>query len=213
MTVTHARSDLRRAVFLDRDGVINVHRDDYVKGWHEFRFLADALRALKQLASLDVLVIVVTNQSVIDRGIVSRATLDEMHRRMRGVIHANCGRIDDVYFCPHLPQIGCACRKPASGLLLRAAEEHGIDLSRSFIVGDRWSDMTAGRNVGCRGYWITADQSPEAAPDVSIVSGLGEAVSAIVNDLADEDAFAPATSSDRHAVTVPSTTLQTDLRA
>ncbi len=213
MTVTQPSADLRRAVFLDRDGVINVHRDDYVKGWHEFRFQSDALPALQKLALLDVLVIVVTNQSVIDRGIVSRSTLDDLHRRMCDVIHSSGGRIDDVFYCPHLPQVGCTCRKPASGMLLRADERYGIDLSRSFIVGDRWSDMTAGRNVGCRGFWITADEAPPADPDVTIVSNLGQAVSTIVDALADELVVARATSSDQDSNYLHSTTRKTDLRA
>lgn len=140
---------LRRAVFLDRDGVINRNRADHVKSWGEFEFLPGALASLRRLAQLPWLVIVVTNQSAIGRGLVSQSVVDEIHQRMMAEISAAGGRIDAVFYCPHRPDEGCDCRKPQPGLLLQAARELAVDLARSVLIGDAESDVRAAQAVGC----------------------------------------------------------------
>ncbi len=143
-------SQRQTAVFLDRDGVINANRADYVLNSEQFRFLPGALRALAMLRAAGRAVIVVTNQTVIGKGLMSVETLDEMHARMRGTVEASGGSILDVLYCPHLASANCACRKPKPGLLYMAAERHVIDLSESFYVGDALSDIQAGQAAGCR---------------------------------------------------------------
>lgn len=139
-----------RAVFLDRDGVINANRPDHVKSWEEFAFLPGALHALRLLRAAGWTTVVVTNQAVIGRGIVSPAVVQAIERRMLEAVQAFGGRIAAVFHCPHRPEDGCDCRKPRPGLLLRAAERFGLDLAQSYLIGDALTDITAGRIVGCR---------------------------------------------------------------
>src|SRR5262249_2073394 len=139
----------RRAVFLDRDGVIN---DAIVRGDRPYPPAAvDELRippgtadALARLKQQDFLLIVVTNQPDVARGKQQRDTVDEIPRRLRAELP-----LDDVFTCFHDDADACDCRKPRPGLLLRAAREYGIDLSRSYMAGDRWRDIDAGANAGC----------------------------------------------------------------
>jgi D-glycero-D-manno-heptose 1,7-bisphosphate phosphatase len=138
----------RPTVFLDRDGVVNRNRDDYVKCWREFEFLPGSLEALRLLASHGARVIVVTNQSAIGRGIVSRETVDAIHRRMVAEVNAHGGRIDAVLCCPHAPEEGCRCRKPQPGLLLDAIRTFGVDPEVSCFVGDSLSDIKAAHAAG-----------------------------------------------------------------
>lgn len=137
------------AVFLDRDGVINENRSDYVKSWEEFVFLPRSLAALRALAAGGAPTIVISNQAAIGRGLVARATVDAIHRHMGEAISAEGGRIDAVYYCPHHPAEGCDCRKPRPGLLLQAAAAYQIDLQRSYFIGDSIGDVEAALAVGC----------------------------------------------------------------
>ncbi len=138
----------RRAIFLDRDGVINANRPDHVKGWDEFVFLSRALDALRKMAASDFLVIVTTNQSAVHRGLIDVATMREIHARMTRSIERAGGRIDAIYYCPHLPEENCDCRKPRPGLYLQAAKSWDIDLARSYVVGDALVDMQAAHAIG-----------------------------------------------------------------
>lgn len=138
------------AVFVDRDGVINQERRDYVTHWDEFRFLPGAVEALAALTQAGLDLFIVTNQSAIHRGIVSLDEVEGLHRRMVAALNAAGGHVRGIYLCPHTPEEGCACRKPRPGLLLRAAAEHDLDLTRCYLIGDKLSDMEAGRAVGCR---------------------------------------------------------------
>lgn len=140
----------RRAIFLDRDGVINVNRPDHVKSWDEFVFLPNALAALARLAASDFLVIVTTNQSAIARGLTSVETVRAIHARMSAAVTRAGGRIDAVYFCPHHPDAKCACRKPQPGLFLQAARDFAIDCARSFVIGDAFSDVAAALAIGAQ---------------------------------------------------------------
>jgi len=138
------------AVFLDRDGVINENRDDYVKSWGEFRFLPGAPEAVARLSRAGLRIFVVTNQSVINRGLVSRSRIDALNARMVRELRRRGGSIEAVACCPHRPDEGCDCRKPRAGLFLELSRRYAIDLSAAAVVGDALSDIEAGKAAGCR---------------------------------------------------------------
>jgi D-glycero-D-manno-heptose 1,7-bisphosphate phosphatase len=179
---------VRRAVFIDRDGVICRNRDDYVKGWEEFVFLCGSLQALRRLAGLDLPIVVVTNQSVINRHMVPVEVVEDINARMVRAIEAAGGRIDRVLICPHRPDEGCACRKPQPGLLLTAAVEFGLDLAQCYLIGDAKTDMQAGRAVGCHRYLVLTGRGRrqlircwvDGERGFAVVPNLGAAVNAIV---------------------------------
>jgi D-glycero-D-manno-heptose 1,7-bisphosphate phosphatase len=132
-----------KAVFLDRDGVINRDSPDYIKSWEEFEFLPSSRQAIALLCNVGLDVFVVTNQSVINRGMVSVKTLEDMHRRMASGIEEAGGCIKEIFYCPHRPEEACNCRKPAPGLILQAMAKHGIMPSDAVMVGDSLKDMEA----------------------------------------------------------------------
>lgn len=141
---------LRPAVFLDRDGVIIENRANYVRALSEVAFIPGALAAIAHLAPSAFAVVVVTNQSAVGRGLVTLAMVQATHAFLRAEIQAAGGRLDGIYFCPHAPTAGCACRKPAPGLLLQAAAELHLDLTASVMVGDNLTDVQAAQAAGVR---------------------------------------------------------------
>jgi histidinol-phosphate phosphatase family protein len=143
-----------RAIFLDRDGVICENRSDYVKSWSEFQFLPEVKNSLAALSRLGLPIIVVTNQSIVNRGIVSNSVIDDIHQHMIADLAAHGGRIDRVIYCPHHPEDNCDCRKPKPGMLLQMAREMKIDLTHSYLVGDATTDLVAARQVGCRTFLV-----------------------------------------------------------
>lgn len=150
-----------RTIFLDRDGVINRNRarGDYVKSWEEFQFLPGALGAIAKLTKAGFRLLVVTNQACVGKEIVPWITVQEIHARMMQEIARAGGRIDAVLCCPHTPQAGCDCRKPAPGLLRRAREEYGVDLGQALLVGDSVVDVQTADAVGM--------------PAIMVLTGLG----------------------------------------
>jgi D-glycero-D-manno-heptose 1,7-bisphosphate phosphatase len=153
-----------RAVFLDRDGVIVTPefrdgRSFAPKTLDAFRLYDSAPECLRSLKQAGFLLVVVTNQPDVGKGEIAPETLDEMHRRMREALP-----IDDVRVCTHTREDGCACRKPRPGMLLGAAAALGIALDRSFMIGDRESDVAAGRAAGCRTIFIDLDYAAEPKP-------------------------------------------------
>ena len=179
---------VHRAAFIDRDGVICRNRDDYVKSWSEFVFLRGALRSLARLARLRLRVVVITNQSIINRHIVPVQVVEDIHARMVQTVAEAGGRIDRVLYCPHRPDEHCTCRKPEPGLLLQAAEELGLDLLGSYLIGDAETDMQAGRAVGCHRYLVLTGRGKRqlircwrhSEAGFTVVPNLGSAVNAIV---------------------------------
>ena len=142
------------AVFLDRDGTINEQMG-YINHISRFVLLPGAARAIRTLNERNIPVVVVTNQSGLARGYFPPSLLEEVHLKMERELAAEGAHIDGLYICPHHPEAkeeqfrkDCNCRKPKTGLLEQAAAELGIDLQRSFIVGDRWSDLKCGFRVG-----------------------------------------------------------------
>lgn len=135
-------------IFLDRDGVINENRPDYVKSWSEFRFLPGALEAIAKLSRAGHRIVVCTNQAGVARGCLSAKTVDEIHRRMLAQVVKAGGRIEKVYYCPHGKDERCLCRKPRPGMLLRARQELSLDLTNAVFVGDSITDIRAGLAAG-----------------------------------------------------------------
>ncbi len=149
------------AVFLDRDGVINRNRPDHVKSWEEFEFLPGVPQAISRLARWGVRVFVITNQAIINRGIVSTATVDAIHRRMVHEIERHGGRIEAIACCPHRSDERCSCRKPAPGLLLDLAHAHGLNLAETAVIGDALSDVEAGQAVGSQAILVLTGRGLE----------------------------------------------------
>lgn len=135
-------------IFLDRDGVINENRSDYVKSWSEFRFLPGSREAIAQLTRAGHRIVVCTNQAGVACGSISVETVHEIHCRMVAAIREVGGEIEKVYFCPHAKDEGCACRKPRPGLLLRARDELGLDMHDAVFIGDSITDIRAGLATG-----------------------------------------------------------------
>lgn len=139
----------KRTVFLDRDGVINRDSPNYIKSWDEFRFLPGSLEALNLLTQHGFEVIVITNQSVINRGMLAMEVLEDMHGRLRRTVERTGGGIQDIFFCPHRPEENCPCRKPNPGLIQRARERYQLDLKQCIMVGDSAKDIETGIRAGC----------------------------------------------------------------
>jgi D-glycero-D-manno-heptose 1,7-bisphosphate phosphatase len=179
---------MRKAVFLDRDGVINRNLPAYVRSWEEFVFLDGVIDALRHLARTDLAVIVASNQSAVNRGFTSLEKVDEINTKMVAAVERQGGRIDAVLYCPHRPDEGCGCRKPEPGLLLAAAGRFAIDLRRSYFIGDAISDVEAALAAGVQPLLVLTGQGCEQAPllaqrgyqDVPVLKDLGEAVAWIV---------------------------------
>lgn len=140
----------RRFLFLDRDGVLNWDRPDYVKSWSEFEFCPDTLAALRHLHQHHVGVIVVSNQSALHRGYIDWASFWYMHRQIIHHIREAGGDILAAFYCPHRPDEGCSCRKPLPGMLWGAAKLFRITLQSAVMIGDRATDVLTARNAGCR---------------------------------------------------------------
>ncbi len=178
----------RRAVFLDRDGVIIDNRDDYVKSWDEVEVLPGALDALARLAETDFAVVLVSNQSPIGRGILTAADVEAINERLRALVEGQGGRLDAMYYCPHTPEEGCPCRKPAPGMLIQAAADLRLSLTESYMVGDALSDVQAGQAAGATAIFVLSGlgrrQLMQPRPPVlrpfHIVPDLVEAVALIL---------------------------------
>ena len=138
-------------VFLDRDGVINRDSPDYIKNWDEFEFLPGSLEALRLLSEAGFHLILITNQSMIRRGMVPLDVLEHIHRQLKAAVAAAGGKLLDVFFCPHRPDENCDCRKPRPGLIQQACRQYGIDPAASVMIGDSAKDILCGRNAGCGG--------------------------------------------------------------
>jgi len=161
------------AVFLDRDGTINIEKD-YLVDKREFAFIPGAPEAIRALKRAGFLVVVVTNQSGIARGYFSAAQVKRLHTYMQSQLQGYFTHVDAFYMCPHHPSAGsgpytraCTCRKGEAGMLFDAAHDLNIDLATSYMVGDKVADLEAGFNAGCRsvlvrtGYGDETCQKPE----------------------------------------------------
>lgn len=147
--------ELRKAAFLDRDGVINIDHA-YVHRWEEFEWVEGVLEAARRLSEAGYLLVIVTNQSGIGRGYYTEEDFERLNREVRRAFEEAGAPLAGIYFCPHHPikalepyRKECGCRKPAPGMLLEAARDLNINLSQSLMVGDKVSDMQAHRLRAC----------------------------------------------------------------
>ena len=164
MEDTPASQDARRAILLDRDGVINVKlpQDRYVCSPAEFEFVRGAIEALALLRELGFLLVVVTNQRGIALGCHNEDDLHKVHEYMGEELLKNGIILDAIYYCPHDSIDNCECRKPAPGMILEACHDLNIDLANSYMVGDSPSDIAAGRKAGSLTVRIGDGQDYEA---------------------------------------------------
>lgn len=177
-------------VFLDRDGTLN--RDTgYITSPSDLVLFDGVVEAMARLKRAGSALVLVTNQSAIGRGLMTETDLEAIHRRLGAALSAGGGELDGVFFCPHRPDAGCRCRKPAIGLVEQAVAKLGVDARHSYMVGDKSMDMELARNVGAVGVLVTtSDYSHEAVRAVrmgqldvgTIASSLAEAVEWILRD-------------------------------
>jgi D-glycero-D-manno-heptose 1,7-bisphosphate phosphatase len=144
---------LKQAVFLDRDGTIS-EEVGYLNHVSRFRMFPFVPAAIRKLNDSGLVVVVVTNQSGVGRGYFPESLVHDVHKVMIEQLSAAGAHLDGVYYCPHVSGELCACRKPGAGMLVRASEEHSIDLKRSFVVGDRYGDVELAHRVGARSILV-----------------------------------------------------------
>jgi D-glycero-D-manno-heptose 1,7-bisphosphate phosphatase len=171
---------VKRAVFLDRDGVINANierngRSVAPASLAEFRIFPGVQSAVRRLKRAGFLVIVVTNQPDVAAGRTARETVEAMHAAVRKDIE-----IDDILVCYHAEADGCTCRKPRPGMMVTAAARHAVVLGRSYVVGDRWRDIEAGRASGCFTILVGEGRSDERSIPNEVVRSLPDAVYCIL---------------------------------
>ena len=176
------------AIFLDRDGVLIENRPDYVREWSEVNIFPEAIDALSFPAIRNYKIVIVTNQSAVGRGLISLEIAEDINNELVNRIRADGGQVDAVYMCPHAPADGCFCRKPKPGLLLQAAQDLSLDLQRSWMIGDAWSDLQAGQAAGIRqpillrtgrGAEQLLKARPKSIPSPMIFDNLVQAMMAI----------------------------------
>ena len=134
-------------IFLDRDGIINKKRNDYVKNINEFEFLPNIFEAIKKINELGFKIIIITNQSVVNRQIISEEELKGIHKYMMNEFKEKSCEISKIYYCPHKPNENCDCRKPNVGMIQQAVKDLDIDLSNSLLIGDSDSDIEAAEKM------------------------------------------------------------------
>jgi D-glycero-D-manno-heptose 1,7-bisphosphate phosphatase len=148
-----------KAVFLDRDGVINYEVGDYIMRLEDFKILPHVITGLKKLQELGFLLIVVTNQGGIAKGLYTHQTFQSMHDYLDKELEKHQIKITEVYYCPHHPITSeCLCRKPGSILVEKAIAKYGIDPSLSWFIGDKQRDMDAGAAAGVKGILIEPNE-------------------------------------------------------
>jgi len=188
---------MKRAVFLDRDGVIS-EEVGYLSDVSQLQLIPEAAQAVHLLNATGLKVFIITNQSGVARGFFSETQIKEVHRALETMLSAEKAYIDAIYYCPHYPEgtiagyrRACDCRKPSPGMLNQAADEHGIDLTKSYLVGDKLTDIESAQRAGARGILVLTgygkdeaekidDDSP--AKPVCIAQNLLEAAKWIIED-------------------------------
>ena len=168
-----------KLVILDRDGVINYDSDQYIKSPEEWKPIPGSLAAIARLNQAGYRVVVATNQSGIGRGLFETDTLVAIHDKMNKALALMGGRIDAIFFCPHTNDDQCDCRKPKPGMLLRATSEWGLDLGKSFMIGDHAKDMGAAKAAGCKAVLIRREYNQNAGAEL-VAGDLEEAVRKVI---------------------------------
>jgi len=144
---------LKFAVFVDRDGTICFDKH-YLADPAGLELIPTVAEGIRKMNEARVPVIMVTNQSGIGRGKFCESTLKDIHDELKRLLASEGAKVDDIFFCPHLPDAGCGCRKPAPGMLLQAKEKYGLDLTKSYVIGDRMMDIELAHSVGAMGVLV-----------------------------------------------------------
>ena len=139
-----------KAIFLDRDGILNKNRNDYVKNIDELEIHPSIGNFVKKLDENGFLIFVVTNQSAINRGLTTHENVEKIHSKIQSFLNQFGTKINRFYYCPHTPSENCDCRKPKPGLLIKAIKDFSINPSSSWMIGDMDTDVAAGNSVGCK---------------------------------------------------------------
>lgn len=178
-----AKAAHKPSVLVDRDGVLVKNRDDYVKSTREMEILPGALEALAALSKKEYRVFVVTNQSAIGRGLTTLAQVDKIHSRLAREVRRFGGEIEAFLVCPHTPEDGCECRKPAPGLLFQARDRYGVDLDSAVMIGDWETDAQAARAAGCTSILVMDGRAGDKAGNGAdhTVKDISEAVELIIS--------------------------------
>lgn len=149
--------NFKKAIFFDRDGVINKERKNYVKNTSELEIFPNIVEPIKKLRGSGFSIIVITNQSAINRGLTTHQKVSEIHSTIQEFLKKNGTYIDRFYYCPHKPDENCQCRKPKPGLFLRAADELQLNLKLSWMIGDSDTDIQAALAAGCKSLKISSN--------------------------------------------------------
>lgn len=186
----HEMMPKQPAVFIDRDGVIN-HDPGHLHKITQLQIFPGVPEAISLLNGRKILAIVVTNQSAVARGLITEDGVKKIHKEIENILFQGNARIDRFYYCPHHPdaelpeyRVDCNCRKPATGMFEQAAEEFGIDLEKSYVIGDSFREIEAARSLGCTSIAVECGSSDfgDSTPDYK-VGNLYEAVELIVGKL------------------------------
>lgn len=154
---------MKKAILLDRDGVINFDSKHYIKSVSEFTFIPGSVDAIVKLTQAGYRIGVATNQSGISRGLYSEQTLLDIHDYLLDTVVQQGGKIEAIEYCPHLPIERCACRKPEAGMLYRLSEKMGIDLKDSYYLGDRISDILVAQKIQAQAVVILSKMTDRKA--------------------------------------------------
>jgi D-glycero-D-manno-heptose 1,7-bisphosphate phosphatase len=175
-----------KLIILDRDGVINYESRDYIKSPDEWFPLPGSLEAIAELTKAGYTIVVATNQSGIARGYFSQETLDAIHEKLNKAVTKFGGKINEIYYCPHLPRDNCNCRKPLTGMFEQIAKDFNIDLPsiQAIFVGDSLRDVELGLRTGCNFFLVTGPGS-DGEETLQQITAEQRAKITIVDDLAD----------------------------
>jgi D-glycero-D-manno-heptose 1,7-bisphosphate phosphatase len=174
---------MKKAVFFDRDGIVNVPPvpGGYVEHPDHFRVMPEFIESLRVVNDCGYEALVITNQQGVGKGLYSERVLAEIHAKLMAEVERHGLCIRDLFYCPHLAADRCACRKPKPGMLLRAAEKWGIDLQQSWMVGDSFSDVEAGDAAGCRTLLVNPEAYGKATKWVGSIGEMPAAIREIVS--------------------------------
>lgn len=183
---------MRRAVFLDRDGTLNVEKE-YLYRIVDFEFIPGTVEAIRLLNDAGFLVVVVTNQSGVARGYYTEEDVESLHRHIAAELQKSGARVDAWLYCPHHPDgrgsysLPCSCRKPLPGMLKEAARRYDIDLASSVMIGDKLADISAGQAAGCRTILVRtgygADEECHVSKNTLVFDDLRAAVKSLTPDV------------------------------
>jgi len=176
-----------KLIVLDRDGVINEDSPAYIKSPDEWHAIPGSLDAIAKLKQMGYKIAIATNQSGIARGYYTIDILHAIHKKMLAEIEKAGGEIDEIFFCPHVTEDNCDCRKPKPGLLLQAAKQFHIETSEMLFIGDSMRDILAAKNCGAKAIFVNTSNKPNDMlvakhAGVPIYANLAEAVDYICNE-------------------------------